>query len=150
MRQYFFTAVYFALYLSQAPVSAQEASATAVVSDMAQIEKAWQQGNFALVRFGLEHLATTTDTALVQYRYGRILLEGRGGDQDIDAAVGWLQKAVDQNHAEAAALLAKVYLSEFDQDEKLVNLCLRDRICAISQILYLAVGFLLCSHPPRF
>lgn len=119
MRPSSFIAAFFALLLIPATAIAQEVGVADNPPDMAQIEEAWQQGDFELVRAGLEHLATTTNSALVQYRYGRVLLEGRGGDQDIDAAVEWLQKAVDQNHAEAAALLAKIYLSEFDQDKKL-------------------------------
>lgn len=84
--------------------------------DMAQIEQAWARGDFESARNGLEILATETGTAMAQYRYGRILLEGRGGPQDIDAAVTWLQKAVDQNNADAAILLARIYLNAFDED----------------------------------
>ncbi|MGJ8628453.1 MAG: SEL1-like repeat protein [Sulfitobacter sp.] len=119
MRPNFLISVGFALCLSPIIAAAQDSAEPTNVPDMTQIEQAWQKGNFVAVRTGLEQLSKISDEAMVQYRYGRVLLEGRGGDQDIDAAVEWLQKAVDQNHAEAAALLAKIYLSEFDQDVEL-------------------------------
>ena len=43
-------------------------------------------------------------------------MEGRGGPQNIDGAAQWLQRAVDQNSAQAAALLAQIYLSDLDTD----------------------------------
>ncbi len=91
--------------------------APAALPDMAEIEQAWQREDFVFVRRGLERLARETGSALAQYRYGRVLLEGRGGPTEIDEAADWLQKAVDQNHAPAAALLAKLYLSNLDRDE---------------------------------
>ncbi|MBE1291302.1 MAG: hypothetical protein GJ677_02315 [Rhodobacteraceae bacterium] len=85
---------------------------------MAEIEQAWQRGDYIFVRKGLMQHAEDTGTALAQFRYGRVLLEGRGGPRDVDAAITWLQKAADQNHVEAMTLLARVYLSEgfTDQD----------------------------------
>ena len=80
--------------------------------DMAAVERAWAQGDFVTVRSGLQAIAEETGSALAQYRYGRVLIEGRGGPQDAEGAVLWLTKAVEQNHAEAATLLARIYLSE--------------------------------------
>ncbi|MDJ0820545.1 MAG: SEL1-like repeat protein [Paracoccaceae bacterium] len=78
---------------------------------MAQVEQAWAQGNFVFVREGLKTLAEEEGTPLAQYRYGRVLLEGRGGPRDVEAAMDWLEKAVAQNHLEATTLLARVLLS---------------------------------------
>lgn len=83
---------------------------------MTQIEQAWDRGDFVFAREGLEQLARQEGTPLAQYRYGRILLEGRGGPRDVDGAVSWLERAVAQNHPGAATLLARVYLTEFTQD----------------------------------
>eukprot|EP00581_Thalassiosira_minuscula_P024056 CAMPEP_0184409188 /NCGR_PEP_ID=MMETSP0738-20130409/3866_1 /TAXON_ID=385413 /ORGANISM="Thalassiosira miniscula, Strain CCMP1093" /LENGTH=138 /DNA_ID=CAMNT_0026766839 /DNA_START=195 /DNA_END=608 /DNA_ORIENTATION=+ len=101
-----------------APLGAQDTQ-DATLPEMSAIEQAWQQQDFVFVRSALAQLAQETESAVAQFRYGRVLLEGRGGPTDIDAAVAWLQKAADQNNAEAAALLARIYLTEFDQDEPL-------------------------------
>ncbi|MBY6162538.1 sel1 repeat family protein [Mameliella alba] len=104
--------------LAVAPVAAaaQDAgtppAATKDLPDMAEIEQAWNRGDFVTVRQGLRTLAEETGTPLAQYRYGRVLIEGRGGPRDPEGAVLWLGRAVDQNHAEAATLLARIYLSE--------------------------------------
>ncbi|MEP5151785.1 hypothetical protein [Planktotalea sp.] len=97
------------LSLSGLPSQAQEDAAPPT---MAAVEQAWQRGDFAEARKGLEHLANTLDTPLAQYRYGRILLEGRGGPQNVAEGVEWLEKAVAQNHPEAATLLARALLSQ--------------------------------------
>ena len=112
----------FALLTLAPPLPAQEtASDTAAhpaaeeAADrpgMAEVEQAWARGDFVFVRDGLKALAEETGTPLAQYRYGRVLIEGRGGPRDIKAAVGWLEKAVAQNHADAATLLAQVLLAE--------------------------------------
>lgn len=99
-----------ALALSPLPLAAEES--TSSLPDMAEIERAWARSDFVVVRKGLAELAETTQTALAQYRYGRVLLEGRGGPQDVNGAIEWLSRAVEQNHAEAATLLARVYLSD--------------------------------------
>ncbi|CUH63469.1 Putative beta-lactamase HcpC precursor [Thalassovita gelatinovora] len=83
---------------------------------MAEIERAYQRGDFVFVRKGLQQLAEETGTALAQYRYGRVLLEGKGGPRDMKAARDWLEKAVEQNHAEAATLLGRIYVSGQDGD----------------------------------
>ncbi|MFT5796424.1 MAG: TPR repeat protein [Candidatus Azotimanducaceae bacterium] len=90
------------------PAYTQEAT---VQIDMAAVEEAWKRGDFIFARQGLAELAETLGTPLAQYRYGRILVEGRGGAADITQGIKWLQKSVDQNHAEAATLLARVLLS---------------------------------------
>ncbi len=92
-----------------APKPTAEAPA---LPEMAEIERAWTRNDFVTVRNGLKVLAEETGTALAQYRYGRVLIEGRGGPLDPQGAVDWLEKAVAQNHAEAATLLARIYLSE--------------------------------------
>lgn len=103
------------------PVSAQQAAGSdteaatpapaAVPVTMAEIEQAWQRGDFVFVRAGLEKLATEDGSALAQFRYGRVLLEGTGGPRNPGEAVAWLEKAVAQNSAPAATLLARVYLT---------------------------------------
>lgn len=84
---------------------------TQELPDMAQIEQAWQQGDFVAVRTGLKQLAEGANDPVAHYRYGRVLAEGRGGPRDLDGAVMWLEKAVAQNHAPAATLLARLLLS---------------------------------------
>lgn len=86
-------------------------AAQAALPDMADLERAWARNDFVTVRQGLEVLARETGSALAQYRYGRILIEGRGGPRDPQGAVEWLDKAVQQDSAEAATLLARIYLS---------------------------------------
>lgn len=101
------------------PLAAQDSSATsdsatdeaAAPATMTEVEQAWQRGDFVFVRRGLKTLAEQEGTALAQYRYGRVLLEGTGGPRDVQGAVGWLEKAVAQNNADAATLLARVLLS---------------------------------------
>jgi len=78
---------------------------------MQDVEQAWQRGDYVYVRQSLQALAEQTNTPLAQYRYGRVLLEGRGGPVDVPAAVMWLERAVAQNHIQASTLLARVYLS---------------------------------------
>ncbi|MBR9651483.1 SEL1-like repeat protein [Thalassovita aquimarina] len=97
----------------QAADDAQKATESAVADrpSMAEIEQAWQRGDYVFVRQGLKRHAEETGTALAQYRYGRVLIEGKGGPRDATAARDWLEKAVEQNHAEAAVLLGRMYLS---------------------------------------
>ena len=87
------------------PVYAQE------LPDMAQIEQAWQQGDFVTVRTGLKQLTEGTNDPIALYRYGRVLVEGRGGPRDVAGAVEALEKAVAQNNTQAATLLARIVLS---------------------------------------
>ncbi len=88
------------------------AAETVVPATMAEVEQAWQRGDFVFVRKELERLANEDGTALAQYRYGRVLLEGTGGPRDPQQAIAWLEKAVAQNSAPAATLLARVFLSQ--------------------------------------
>ena len=103
--------------VSAAPLSATETGAeepplnTDAALDMAAVEAAWAAGDFARVRQGLKQLASEGGGPLVQYRYGRVLMEGRGGPQDLMAARDWLERAAAQNQAAAAVLLARLYLS---------------------------------------
>ncbi|MBY6069022.1 SEL1-like repeat protein [Leisingera aquaemixtae] len=92
-------------------VQSPAAAALPARPDMAAIEQAWAAGDFVFVRQGLKRHAEETGMPLAQYRYGRVLLEGRGGPADPAAAQGWLEQAVAQNHADAAVLLARLYLS---------------------------------------
>lgn len=102
---------------SLTPLSAQTAAPEPAASDpaplpkMAAIEQAWQRGDFVTVRSGLERLAKDSGTALAQYRYGQVLLEGRGGPRDLAGAMHWLQLAMAQDHLAATTLLARLYLS---------------------------------------
>jgi len=111
-----------ALLIAALPANAQDSSASpepaaqttpdaAALPDMAVIEQAWARRDYVFVREGLRQLAEQTGTPLAQFRYGRVLLEGRGGPRDIAGAVLWLDRAVAQNHIEAATLLARVLLS---------------------------------------
>ncbi|MGH1356944.1 MAG: tetratricopeptide repeat protein [Thalassovita sp.] len=97
------------LALQALPVASQDSGP---LPEMTAIEQAWARGDYLTVRTGLKQLAEGTDDALAHYRYGRVLLEGRGGPVDIPAAVSWLQRAVDANNRQAATLLARVFLSE--------------------------------------
>lgn len=90
---------------------APEQAASEPLPGMDQIEQAWAAGDFVFVRAGLKRHAEETGTPLAQYRYGRVLLEGRGGPQDMQGAQFWLEKAAAQTHAEASVLLARIYLS---------------------------------------
>ena len=78
---------------------------------MSAVEAAWARGDFVFVRQGLKHLAENGSNMLAQYRYGRVLMEGRGGPQDLMGARDWLERAAAQNQAAAAVLLARLYLS---------------------------------------
>lgn len=97
------------------PVVAQTADAPlspAATVDMASIEAAWTRGDYVFVREGLKSLAETTAQPLAQYRYGRVLIEGRGGPQNLAEGVAWLERAVAQNQIDATTLLAQVLISE--------------------------------------
>ncbi len=85
--------------------------------EMAEIEQAWHRKDYIFVRNGLQRHAAETGTALAQFRYGRVLLEGRGGPRDVDGAITWLQMAADQNHVDAMTMLARVYLSAGFEDQ---------------------------------
>ncbi|MEP3944609.1 hypothetical protein [Ascidiaceihabitans sp.] len=90
---------------------AQDGSQTGTPPNMAQVEQAWARGDFVFVRKGLAYLAQENGSALAQYRYGRVLLEGRGGPADPESAKLWLEKAVAQNNADAATLLGQILLT---------------------------------------
>jgi TPR repeat protein len=93
---------------------------------MEQVEQAWRTGDFVTVRDGLKYLAEETGTALAQYRYGRVLIEGRGGPRDPVGAMDWLTKAAEQNHTEAMTLLGRVYLSDLGSGEDQASSLQRD------------------------
>lgn len=97
--------------LAQDSDTANPAAEQGALPSMQEVEQAWQRGDYVYVRQSLQALAEQTDSPLAQYRYGRVLLEGRGGPVDIPAAVTWLERAVAQNHIQASTLLARVYLS---------------------------------------
>ena len=96
--------------LPAAPVSPEPAA----LPDMAAVEQAWHRGEFVTVRQALRRLAQDQGSALAQYRYGQVLLNGHGGPRDLAAAIHWLQQAVAQDHLQATTLLARVYLSAPD------------------------------------
>ncbi len=89
------------------PVFPQSSAQT--LPEMSAIVEAYNSGDFVTARNGLAQLAETGNP-FAQYRYGRILAEGRGGPQDIPNAIQWLDKAVHQNQTEAATLLARILL----------------------------------------
>lgn len=92
------------------PDADADTDAAPVPQTMAEIEQAWAAGAFEAVRAGLKRLAEQEGSALAQYRYARVLLEGRGGPRDNDGAQAWLEKAVAQNHLPAHVLLARMLL----------------------------------------
>ena len=113
-------AAVFAFLLPVTFAMAQDSDATADEAEtqvtMAEVEQAWNKGDFVFVREGLKYLAEETGTPLAQYRYGRVLVEGRGGPPDMEEAARWLEKAVDQDEVAAMTLLARVYLTAAQQD----------------------------------
>lgn len=78
---------------------------------MTEIEEAYAREDFATARDGLAQLAETDDSALVQYRYGRILLDPRSGPVDLLTAKASLERAIAQDHLPSFALLARLYLT---------------------------------------
>lgn len=109
-------------FVLPATIAAAQENETPSAPTMQQVEKAWQEGDYVYVRDGLKQLAEQSGTARAQYRYGRVLAEGRGGPQDIPAAVTWLEKAATRNHAAAMTLLARIHLGAgardaFEEDE---------------------------------
>ncbi|WP_136439663.1 SEL1-like repeat protein [Pacificoceanicola onchidii] len=97
------------LALSPLPALAQETAQEPLT--MTQIEAAWAAGDFVTVREGLKTLAETEGTPFAMYRYGRVLIEGRGGPADLMGARDWLEKASTANQIDAMVLLARLYLS---------------------------------------
>lgn len=89
----------------------QSEQAASALPSMEEIEAAWRRGDFVFVRQGLKQLAEETSQPFAQYRYGRVLIEGRGGPRDHKEAATWLHRAADQGQVEAAVLLARLYLS---------------------------------------
>ncbi|WP_417714515.1 SEL1-like repeat protein [Pseudophaeobacter arcticus] len=96
---------------SQGSQVAQGSQSAPAAPSMSEVEAAWARGDFVFVRQGLKHLAENGTNMQAQYRYGRVLMEGRGGPQDLMAARDWLERAAAQNQASAAVLLARLYLS---------------------------------------
>ncbi|UWQ93526.1 SEL1-like repeat protein (plasmid) [Rhodobacteraceae bacterium M382] len=92
----------------------EQSEAAPALPEMAAIEQAWKRGDYVTARAGLAQLAQELGTPLAQYRYGRILFEGRGGPRDIPGAIDWLTRAVAQDHLEAITLLARIHLSGED------------------------------------
>lgn len=103
--------VCFLLALYGLPAVSQDASDGLT---MAQVEEAWSAGDFVTVREGLKALAENEGSPFAKYRYGRVLLEGRGGPADLMAARDWLEQAAADNQLDAAVLLARLYLSRAD------------------------------------
>ena len=76
-----------------APTTPTQEETASTLPDMASIEQAWKRGDYVTARTGLEQLANALGTPLAQYRYGRILYEGRGGPRDMPGAIEWLTRA---------------------------------------------------------
>jgi TPR repeat protein len=102
-------------FAQSAPPEVPTSNESTPLPEMAAVEQAWKRGDFVFVRSALLRLATEVGTPLAQYRYGRALLEGRGGPRDLNGAAKWLQKAVDQDHLPATTLLARLHLSAPDE-----------------------------------
>ena len=106
------------------------AEQTALRPTMAEIEAAWAEKNYVFVRDGLRRHVEETDQPLVQFRYGRVLLEALGGPRDLEGAAFWLEKAAAQRFVAAENLLARLYLSapqdgDLYQPERAVQLFAR-------------------------
>ncbi len=86
----------------------------AALPPMEEIEQAWREEDYEYVREGLKRRANESGTPFEMYRYGRVLMEGRGGPRDIDGAAEWLSRAATGNNVEAMTLLARMYLSNHE------------------------------------
>lgn len=84
---------------------------------MQDIEAAWAQQDYGVVRDGLHQLVENTNDPFAQYRYGRVLLEGLGGPRDLDGAAFWLEQSAAQKYAAAENLLARLYLSAAEDSD---------------------------------
>lgn len=136
---------------------AQDGSQTGTPPDMAQVEQAWARGDFVFVRKGLAYLAQENGSALAQYRYGRVLLEGRGGPADPESAKLWLEKAVAQNNADAATLLGQILLTRGPARDATRAATLFEAAAArgktqaqyfLGRLYAKAMGFLWMQQPP--
>jgi TPR repeat protein len=76
-----------------------------------EVSDALERGDFAAARVALAPLATTQENAQAQYRYGVLLLQGQGGPVAQAEGIAMLEAAAAQNHAAAALLLARIYLT---------------------------------------
>ncbi|MFT5967172.1 MAG: TPR repeat protein [Yoonia sp.] len=107
----------FAAHVTLSSAQTLHAQDTATLPEMATIEAAWQAKDYDTVRAGLEILATQTDEPRTHYRYGRVLFEGLGGPVDIDGGVKWFERAAAENNTDALMVLAKVYLTNFTEQD---------------------------------
>ena len=98
--------------------STAQTADTAAPITMEAIEQAWKNSDYVTVRQGLKQLAEAEDaSSLAQYRYGRVLVQGRGGPTDLEGAVHYLTLAADRNEVEAMTLLGRIYLSNISNAE---------------------------------
>ena len=67
---------------TDAPTTDTTSQTPAAMPTMAEVEQAYTRGDFVFVRSALQKLAETDGSALAQYRFGRVLAEGRGGPRD--------------------------------------------------------------------
>jgi len=85
-----------------------------------QIETAYNAGDLAAARAGIATFAED-GLAVAQYRLGFMLANGEGGPADRQGAIRWLEAAQAQQHAPAAMLLARVYLSGNPEEPEYVR-----------------------------
>ena len=76
-----------------------------------EITDALGRGDFATARAALATIAQEDGNALAQFHYGTLLLQGQGGPLAQAQGIDMLEKSAAQDHAAAALLLARVYLT---------------------------------------
>jgi TPR repeat protein len=80
------------------------------VVEMESVEAAYQSGDYATARAGLEVLAEAGD-ARAAYRLGFMIANGQGGPFDRAEAIKWLEAALAGQHNAGYTLLARAYMS---------------------------------------
>jgi TPR repeat protein len=93
------------MLLLTSPLVAQESTLPDTAVD------ALSRRDYAGARAALEPLAAEATNAEAQYQYGLLLLEGRGGPVRADQGRALLEQSAAQDHAAAALMLARVYLT---------------------------------------
>ena len=68
--------------------------------------------NFEEAFYGFKRLEEQSHDDKLQYRLGQMLYTGTGTDKDVEAAIGFLEKAARLGNVHAQYMLGKVYLNE--------------------------------------
>ena len=76
-----------------------------------QIEAAFAAGDLETARAGLADRVASDPQPLVLFRYGRMLLEGMGGDPDPQQGIALMQAAAAQGQTSAITYLGRVHLT---------------------------------------